>query len=387
MRIQRKTILWFAGLAGAAVLVALALRPKPIEVEWATVSTGQLRVVTEAEARTRARSRYVITAPVSGRVERIALDVGDSIEAGTVVARIASAPLDPLSAQLAGSRLAAAEASEREAQARLAQARTQWTQATRDAERLRTMQAVGGVSPQQRESAQAAASAAANELKAAESRVAAVSEEVKSARLALRANQPGSPHHVVRSPVRSHVLRVPEISERVTLAGAPLLELGETDDLEVVADLLSTDAVRVPLGAPVELVEWGGDKALSARVRLVEPVANTRVSALGVDEQRVNVIIQPLASSPRLGDGYRLTARIVLWEGKDVITVPSSAVFTDARTWNAFVVRGGRASIHAVSIGHRSDASVEILTGLTVGDTVVLFPSDRVREGARLKLR
>ena len=387
MRLPRKTLSWLAGALGLVALVAWALRPRPVEVEWATVKRGPMRVTIEAEARARARSRYVITAPVSGRVERIQLEIGDSIRAGAVVARIASAPLDPLSAQLAESRLAAADAAEREAQARLMQARTQAAQAARDAERIGSMQGAGGASQQQREAAQAAASAAASDLKAAEFRAAAVAAEVNSARLALRPNRGNSPLLEVHSPVKSHVLRVPEISERITPAGTPLLELGETDDLEVVADVLSTDAVRIPPGARVELAEWGGDQPLAARVKLVEPVATTRVSALGVDEQRVSVIIQPLVATTGLGDGYRLTARIVLWEGRDVTVVPSSAVFSDAGTWRVFVARGGRAMMREVVLGHRSDAAAEVLSGIAVSDTVVVFPSDRIRDGARLRLR
>ena len=387
MRKQRKFII--GGLVGAGVIAVIAaiLRPKPLEVEWDVARRDTLRVVTQAEAQARSRSRYVITAPVSGRVERIVLNAGDSVRAGTVVARMAPMPLDRLALDQARSRVLAAEATLRQAQAFEAQATTSARLAARDAERARAVEAAGGLSRQQRESADANASARADELVAAQSRLAAAAADVRSARAMVQSNHPNAPAMVIRSPVRGRVLRVPEISERVTQAGAPLLELGDATDLEIVADLLSTDAVRIPERARVELDGWGGDTALQARVRLVEPIATTRVSALGVDEQRVNVIIEPLARSRTLGDGYRLTANILLWEGRDVLRLPASAVFKEGSDWTVFVADDGRARARTLRLGHRSESAVEVLSGVGVGDTVVLFPSDRVREGVRLRLR
>jgi HlyD family secretion protein len=309
------------------------------------------------------------------------------VRAGDVVARVATVPLDPLALAQAKARLAAAEAARREAEARINQARSASVLAARDLERARAVEAVGGLSIQQRENAQTTASARVDELRAAESRLSAADADARAAAAALHSNREGAPMMLVRSPVRGRVLRVPEISERVTMAGTPLLELGDAADLEIVADLLSTEAVRIPPRAPVELEGWGGDSVLHARVRLVEPVATTRVSALGVDEQRVNVIIEPAGPVPALGDGYRLTARVVLWEGRDVLSVPSSALFKDGDEWKVFVVENGRARARAILIDHRSDAAVEVRSGVSVADTVLLFPSDRVREGVRLRMR
>jgi HlyD family secretion protein len=191
----------------------------------------------------------------------------------------------------------------------------------------------------------------------------------------------------VRSPTTGRILRVPDASERIVAAGTPVAELGDPCDLEVVVDVLSTDAVRVVPGAPVELVAWGGEEALGGRVRQVEPSAVTRVSALGVDEQRVNVIVDLVDTPPALGDGFRLDARIVVWQADRVLLVPASAVFRTGSGWSAFVVADGRAQLRQVRVGHRSDAAVEVLEGLAEGDRVVLFPSDRLQSGLRVRAR
>lgn len=389
MRLRKKLMFWIAAGGVVIALLALTLRPEAVEVEWAVAERGPMRVLTEAEAETRSRAKYVVTAPVTGRVERLRLDAGDPVYVGMVIARIAPAPLDPIAWDQARSRLSAAEATAREIDARVNQARLGAGQAKRDVERARAVEAVGGLSLQARENTELAAGARADELRALEARLRAAEAEARIAAAALLSNRAGAPAVEVRSPMRGQVLRVPEISERVTSAGAPLLELGDAADIEVVADLLSADAARIPPGATVELEGWGWsvDSVRHARVRLVEPSATTRVSALGVDEQRVNVIIDAPRDAPVLGDGYRLTARIVLWAGENVLTVPASAVFRSGDDWTVFLVEDGRARSRAVRVGHRSDAAVEVLSGVTAADTVVLFASDRVRDGVRLRLR
>ncbi|HEY7236045.1 MAG TPA: HlyD family efflux transporter periplasmic adaptor subunit, partial [Gemmatimonadaceae bacterium] len=184
------------------------------------------------------------------------------------------------------------------------------------------------------------------------------------------------------------VLRIPEVSERVTAAGAPILELGDASAIEIVADVLSTDAVRICAGQEVEIVEWGGDLPLRGRVRSVEPSAFTKVSALGVDEQRVNVVSDILGAPATLGDAFRVEVRIVVWEGRAVLTVPASALVQQTSgEWRVFVVEGGRARERAVRIGHRTSGLVEVVAGLPVGATVVLFPSDLIRDGVRVRSR
>jgi HlyD family secretion protein len=366
-------MLWTGGAALAAAGVVLMLRPEPVEVEWGVAQVGAFRVTLEADGYTRSRSKYVLTMPVTGRLERLQLQAGDSVERGAVVARVAPAPLDAAMIEQVQARLDAAEA-------QVAQSRTASAQAFRDLSRARMVEEAGGLSRQQLESAALLAEARAAELRTAEAGLAA-------ARAASDASGPRAAALVIHSPVRGQVLRVPETSERVTMAGTPILELGNAADLEVVADLLSTDAVRVAPGMFVELDGWGGDELMQARVRLVEPVATTRVSALGVDEQRVNVVLDFVTPCETLGDGYRLTTRFVLWEGQRVLSVPSSAVFREGDRWKLFVVQGKRARARELSIGRRSDAALEIRAGITAGDTVILFPSDRVAEGTRLQLR
>jgi HlyD family secretion protein len=214
--------------------------------------------------------------------------------------------------------------------------------------------------------------------------------EVRSARSALAANAtPGVRESfvVVRSPANGRVLRVIETSERIVPAGAPILEVGDPCDLELVVDVLSTDAVRIVKGARVDLAGWGEEETLRGTVSRVEPSAFTRVSALGVDEQRVNVIVSLIDAPASLGDGYRLDASIVIWEGTDRLVVPASAVFRSPEGWSVFVANNGRAARRQVALGHRSTAHVEIASGLAENDVVVLFPSDRLEDGSRLRLR
>ena len=373
MRVRRTVVLWATAGVVAIAGIAWMLRPEAVEVEWELARRGVLRVALEADAMARTRTRYMIAAPVNGRVERIALNAGDAVSPGDVVARVAPLPLDLLTLQEARARVNAADA-------HVVQARMASAQADRDHARARMLEAAGGLSLQQRENAALAAEARSEDLRAAEA-------ERRAAVAALQSNRRDAPMMLIRSPLRGRVLRVPEISERVTPAGTPLLELGDPANLEIVADLLSADAVRVLPGMRVELDDWGGEGVIDARVRLVEPVATTRVSALGVDEQRVNVILDPVSKCEELGDGYQLTARIVLWEGRDVLAVPASAVFREGDTWKLFVVERGRARVRPVTLGRRSDAAVEVRSGVAAGDTVVLFPSDRVAEGSRLDLK
>lgn len=191
---------------------------------------------------------------------------------------------------------------------------------------------------------------------------------------------------VVRSPITGRVLRLLEENERVVQAGTPLIELSNTSSLEVVADLLSTDAVKIKPGAPVLIEGWGGDEPLRARVRLVEPSAFTKVSALGIEEQRVNVISDFVGPAP-LGDGFRVEGRFVVWEGADVLKVPSGAVFRRGDGWGGFLIEDGRARARAVEVGHRNEREVEIRRGLGEGDVVILHPSNQIAEGAAVEPR
>lgn len=226
-----------------------------------------------------------------------------------------------------------------------------------------------------------------DDLAAAEARAAAATAEVAAARAPLIGTDGGPASLAIRAPAAGWVLRVPERSERVIPAGTPLLELGDSRALEVTTDVLSADAVLLRPGDAAEIVEWGRDSTLRARVRLVEPSAFTRVSALGVDEQRVNVRLDMLDTPHELGDGFRVEVRITIWERPDVLSVPASALFQRGRDWTVFVVEDGRARERVVEPGHRTASAVEVRRGLDAGARVILFPSDQIAEATRVRLR
>lgn len=379
-----------ATIAIALVLViaiaGYAMRPEVIDVETGIVKRGPLRVTIDEDGRTRVRNRFVIAAPVAGRLERITLREGDQVARGQTVAWIAPLPLDSSTRQIASARLRSAEALRSEAASRVEQARVALDQARNSENRRAALLAAGAISPEQREQAAAETRSRDKDLAAALSRARAANADVEAARAALLPTGSDGAHAVpVRSPVKGHVLRVPEPSERVIAASAPILELGDAAALEVISDVLSSDAVRIQPGDAVEIVEWGGDHALSGHVRSIEPSAFTRVSALGVDEQRVNVLVDLLDPPPGLGDGFRVEIRATVWESKDVLTVPSSALFQRSGGWAVFTVEKGKARLRRVEIGHRASASVEITSGLKSGELVVLFPSDKIDAGSRVR--
>jgi HlyD family secretion protein len=392
VQLLRKSFVPAASLLGVLVLLVLAFRPRPVRVEVAEAAVGPLRVTVDQEGQTRVRQRYVVAAPVTGRLERIRLDEGYPVEPGAVVARIYPSPLDQRTLAETRARLDAAEASKREADARVEQASAALEQARRTATRARRLRHQGTISPEEIELAELEVTTREKELAAAEFAARAADFTVEAVRAALLApagvpaNDSEDSAVEVRSPVQGQVLRVLEESERVVLTGAPLLELGDPSALEIVIDVLSEDAVRIRPGAPVLIEDWGGDGALRARVRLVEPSGYTKISALGVEEQRVNVVAdfaEPFAS---MGDGYRVEARIVVWEGEGVLRIPSSAMFRHEGEWHVFVVENGRALRRRIEPGHRNPLEVEIRAGVKEGEAVILHPSDLVKDGARIEV-
>ena len=382
-----RRILTIAGLilfVGAGV--AYTLRPDVIEVQAATVERGPMRVTVDEDGRTRVRDRFVITAPISGRLERVALREGTQIDRGQVVALIAPLPLDATTRRQAEGRLRTAEALASEARAIVERSEASVEHARRSAARSATLLAEGAVAPEGHERAVLELDTREHELAAGQSRLRATRADVDVARAALLALGGDAAAKVtVRSPTRGRVLRIPEVSERVITAGAPILELGDASSLEVVADVLSSDATRMRVGDSVEMVAWGGDSVLHGRVRTIEPSAFTRVSALGVDEQRVNVVMDLLERRTSLGDGFRVETRTIVWKARSVLKAPPSAVFQRGDDWVVFAIDGGRAHLRSVTIGHRANDAVEIRSGLSQGDVVILFPSDRITDGARVK--
>lgn len=379
---------WVAAGLILVALVVWALRPKPLLVDVATAGIGPLQLTVDDDGEVRVRDRYRVTSPVAGRVERLAFRAGDHVDAGTIVAHLEPAPLDPRSRTQAEGQLEAARDAQRAATALVTRARAALQQARRDRERLTSLERDKAVAAEAVEKGELGVQFAESELQAARFRAEAAAHDVEVARAALLVTEGAgrqASHSVeVRSPVAGQVLTVPDASARVVEPGQLLLEIGDMAHLEVTVDLLSTDAVKVHPGQTMWIDQWGGDHSLDGRVRMVEPAAFTKVSALGIEEQRVNVLGDLLQSPEPLGDRYRVQVRIVLWEASRVLKVPWSAVVHEADRWHVYVIDGGRARKREVAVGHQSASEVEILKGLQVGDRVVRHPTDRVADGVRV---
>jgi HlyD family secretion protein len=376
----------------------LGLWPPPRPVDVAAATRGPMQVTVEEEGRTRVVDRFVVSAPVAGYARRVELDVGDAVEKGAVLAEIEPLPssvLDPRRRAEAEARVAAAGAALRMADKQAEAARAEAELAESERRRVDELCAVHCVSEEAREQARARARSALARQRSAEFAVEVARYDLAAARTALAhsaAEATGVPAEsvVLRSPVAGQVLRVYRKSEGVVEAGQALVEVGDPRALEVEVDVLSEDAVRIGPGTRILLERWGGDQALEGRVRAVEPVGFTKVSALGVEEQRV-LVISDFVSEPerwqRLGDGYRVEARFVLWEATEVLQVPASAVFQFEGARAVFVVKEGRARRRAVSVGQRNGLSAEVLEGLDAGDEVVVHPERTLEDGERVAPR
>ena len=385
-------LMWLIVVGIAGALLVLWLRPQPARVDTAKAVSGPLQVTVDGEGRTRVHDRYVIASPVAGRLRRITLRRGDPVRQDQLIARIESLPLSPLDPRQraeAVARVNAAEDARRESDAMVQRARAGYEQARREFERTQKLINAGVVSRQELERAQTAMDVTVREVEAVKSRSETAGHEVEIARSALLAldrgyRQPAAAVQV-RAPVGGRVLRVIEESERVISAGTPLVELSNPSKLEVVIELLSTDAVKVKPGALVLIERWGGDTALDARVRLVEPSAFTKVSALGVEEQRVNVIADFTEMAETLGDGYRVEGRIVIWESEKVLKVPSIALFRTGEGWSVFVVEENKAYRRQVQVGQRTPFDAEILGGLKEDEQIIVHPSNEISEAMRVE--
>jgi HlyD family secretion protein len=361
--------------------------PRPLPVDLVQAQKGPLTVTVDEQGRTRARDRYVIAAPVAGRVMRLDWQEGDQVKAGQVVARVFPSPLDPRELAEINARIQMTQALLQAAEERAAEARAVHEQARRERDRYERLFKTGGISKQAFEQAEKGEITSARELEAAKSRAMAAVYEVKMARARLLASDKGrdGAFLVLRSPVNGRVLKIPEKSERVVSAGTPLLVLGDATRLEVVIDLLSSEAVKVRPGMAVRLENWGGARELAARVRTVESQGFTKVSALGIEEQRVYVVADLLEPPGPLGDDYRVEARIVIWQGQNVLTVPSGALFRSGGDWAVFIQRDRRARKQTVEVGQRNPREVEIAKGLQEGDWVISHPTNQIEEGVRIK--
>lgn len=382
-----------AAAVGMAAILGLAymLMPAPLAVDGAEVASGPMQVTVDDQGETRSHDRFGLSAPVAGRLARIELHDGDAVAENQLVAQIAPVPLSKRELGEMNARVAAARALEREAEQRVRHADEDLAQARREHERVRKLAQSGFVAPQATEQARNLEVTAASELEAARFRARAAAADVKVAMAALdamNAAQAGAGGLVpVRAPMSGRILRIPDPSERVVAAGTLLMTIGNLGNLEIVIELLSSEAVKVAPGMPVLLEGWGGDRTLRAKVRLVEPYAVTKISALGVEEKRVNVIADFVDPPGPIGDGYRVTARIVTWQADKVLKVPASALFRCAGQWCVFVIDAGRARRRSIEIGHRNLLEAEVIRGLSAAEQVIRYPGNDVDDGVRVRLR
>lgn len=412
-------------LLAAAIVGAIVygLRPLPVEADLAKVTRGRIRETVDQDGKSRIREKYIVSAPLAGRLLRIDLDPGDEVEAGTLLASIEPRDPDLLDARTvmqAEANVRAAESKLKRASPMLEEAYANEQFAESELKRLQDAKAANprAVTDSDVEnklmafrtrsalvrSAQHAMDIAKFELDQARAalvssrpRPEAVDEggvEGDGAELPGDGEQPSSApaqlHFTIRAPISGRVLRIFQESSAVVAAGTNLLELGDPADLEVEIDVLSREAVKIKPDAPVLLEHWGGAKPLHGRVRLVEPSAFTKISTLGVEEQRVNVIvdlIDPPQERSELGDGFRVEARIVIAEAAGVVKVPTSALFRVGNEWAVFRVEGGVARQRHVKIGLQNGLEAEVLEGLEEGDEVVTHPGDNVTDGAQVKRR
>jgi HlyD family secretion protein len=392
-----------AATAVAVLLLGWALAPRPVAVEAAAAAAGRFERSIDEDGKTRVTDRYVLAAPLAGRVARSTLHEGDEVKAGDVVARITpvlSPLLDERSRSELGARAQAAEAGVARAEAGVERAKVAVEQARTELARSEQLSRQGFVSPTKLDTDRLALQAARKEQDAAVAARHVAEHELDTARAALLSVQAARSGGTavpaafeLRSPVAGRVLRILQASEAPVALGTPLLELGDITQMEIVAELLTTDALQTPPGAPVRVEGWGGPQALAGTVRRVEPGGYTKVSALGVEEQRVKVVIaltSPAEQWRALGDGFRVAVKIVAQVQDQALMVPVSAVFprTDGITGMAvFTVKDGRARLVPVELGGRNGSQAWIRNGLAAGDQVIVYPPATVADGVRVKLR
>lgn len=396
---KRKRRRWLSVVMGGIVVAffVVSVMPKPLPVDIITVERGDLLVTVDEDGQTRIKDRYLIDAPLDGHVGRIDLHAGDSVEEGMVVARIVplSPPLlDARTKAEAEARLAAANAAKRQALASIARADAAAQFASLQAERHASLGSSGAISIEAIEQAEFDLRARREELTSARFAARVAEHEAHVAEAALgrlgAKGVHGDEQLEVQAPVAGEVLKVFRESEGVVRSGSTLLEIGDPSALEIVVDVLTGDAVGIKRGAHVTIDRWGGDRPLRGHVRTVEPSAFTRVSALGVDEQRVNVIIDlddPQEVWAELGDGYRVEVHIVVHEAKDIVKVHDSAVFRHGEGWAVYRVDDKHAVLTPIEIGARNGLEVEVTAGLEAGMRVIAHPGDQVEDGRSVRPR
>ncbi len=401
--IKRLFLLVLVVCIGAAIVIAFL--PKPIKVDVEVVQSGAMEVSVRDDGRTRIQERYVVSTPIAGRLRRINLNVGDSVVASeTVVASMEpTSPtlLDPRAQAQAKARVKAADGRLARAKSDLTRSRIELKQALADLERQKDLNERGAATSSKLDDAQLNFDTKSEDVKASElmEDIAKYELELEEAgllhvsreqRFDVESAGNTTPAFEITSPITGRVLGVMQESSAVVSSGSSLLEIGDPFDLEVVVDVLSSDAVRILPGQVAWFEQWGGAAPLRGVVRIVEPSGFTKTSALGVEEQRVNVVLDFIGSlSERLslGDGYRVEARVVVWENEETLTVPTGALFRSGESWAVYLAKNGVAQLQLVEVGENNDLRVEILNGLNIGDQVVLYPGDQLADGTQIELR
>ena len=385
----RRLLPWLGGLFLLA-LVAWGLWPKPIVIETGVAARGPLTVRVSEEGKTRVRNRYVVAAPVAGKMRRVSLKPGDDVEAGvtllTAIEPAAPPLLDPRARAQAEAVVAMTEASRKQAAESLEAKRAALKMAAADRDRMRAVTRDGSLSESDRDKMEGDASIKAAEVRAAEFSLQVSDYELVQARAALERPDSNTSGNLVevKSPVSGRVLKVMQESEMIVTPGVPILEIGDPADIEIEAEILSRDAVSIHPGDLVEVGQWGGETPLQGRVRRVEPAAFTKISALGVEEQRVIVLsdlVDVPAAARAVGDRYRVEVSVAVWHSDDVLVVPAGALFREGNAWKTYIFRDGTAKLTPVQAGHSDGRFTEILSGVEVGDPLLLHPPDTVQNG------
>ncbi len=385
---------WVVGAGLVVVAIAMGFMPSAVLVDTATVERGVFEVTVREEGKTRVVERYVVSSPIAAYARRIELDVGDAVQEGEVLLYLEplrSQVLDPRSRAEAEARVSAAEAALLAARQEVDAAEADADYAAADLDRVRRLFDRGAMSQTALDLAEAAAVRTAAGLESARRAVDVAEFEVEAARTALRYTGSDGAYETVPvySPVTGRVLGLVRESEGVVSAGTPLIEVGDPALLEVEVEVLSADAVKIEEGTPVRFERWGGDGDLEGAVRIVEPVGFTKISALGVEEQRVRVLVDftsPSEQWRRLGDQFRVEAVFIVGRGDDVVNVPTSALFRSDEGWAVFIVDGGTARLRDVEVGRRAGLRTEIASGLEEGETVIVHPSDSVADGSAVEV-
>ncbi|MEO8617608.1 MAG: HlyD family efflux transporter periplasmic adaptor subunit [Luteolibacter sp.] len=391
----RRSFPWLGGFAIIS-LILWGLWPKPVIVETGTVARGTLTVRVSEEGKTRVRNRYVVAAPVAGRMRRVPFKPGDVVKAGetilTAIEPVVAPLLDPRARAQAEAVVSMREASRKQAAESLAATRAASKMAEAELERVRSVTRSGTMSQSDRDRVEMESSMRAAEVRAAEFSQQVADYELAQARAALERPEASNIGNLVevKSPVSGRILKVMQESEMVVTPGVQILEIGDPADIEIEAEILSRDAVAIHPGDSAEIDQWGGENPLKGRVRRVEPAAFTKISALGVEEQRVIVLsdlVDPPEAARGLGDRYRVEVRVAVWHAEDILIVPAGSLFREGNAWKTYIFIGGKAKLTPIEAGHSDGRYTEILSGVNAGEEVLLHPPDTVKDGTAVTRR